>query len=243
MRAVYHVGVESCIRISNRTCSRATPPPAGPHHSTLLHSACRHGQTAVALLLLDRGFHAQIPPHLWRNFKGRDPFLEACCGVAGQQKVCVWGVTASILWSPIVVRYHRLTDPYQPIFHQPPQKNQHAPFTNDRLIKRLVAHPSFHHAIDLQDSDAGRTALWFTCYGGNRKLARLLLRAGADPTLASFSPPPPEAAAAPTRSCLLGSGGGNGKARELDATAGSTPVEVLRRRHRARGFIRLVEVR
>ena len=102
---------------------------------------------------------------------------------------------------------------------------------NDRLIKRLLAHhPSFHHALDLQDTD-GRTALWFCCFIGNHKLTRLLLRAGADPTLASFPPAPPTG--------LMGPGAGA----VSDETTGTTPVEVLRRRRRARGFIRMVEVR
>lgn len=64
-----------------------TPTPASnptPKYSTLLHSACRHGHLSVVTLLLERGFHAQVPSHLWRNHKGRDPFLEA---VVGQQKV------------------------------------------------------------------------------------------------------------------------------------------------------------
>jgi ankyrin repeat protein len=113
-------------------------------------------------------------------------------------------------------------------------KSQNYPFMNDRLIKRLLlACPSFHHALDLQDAD-GRTALWFTCYIGNYKLTRLLLRAGADPTLASF---PLEGSTSPVGG-VIGPGTG-----PVDETAGTTPVEVLRRRRRARGFIRMVEVR
>lgn len=60
--------------------------PSTPHpHSTLLHSACRHGHRAVVSLLLARGFHVRMPPHLWRNNHGRDPFLEV---VSNLHKVC-----------------------------------------------------------------------------------------------------------------------------------------------------------
>jgi ankyrin repeat protein len=61
-------------------------------------------------------------------------------------------------------------------------------------VRYLLAHPSAAATLNRRDS-CGDTALWWACQGGRGEMVRLLLKHGADPTIAGNHGTTPMAAA------------------------------------------------
>jgi hypothetical protein len=56
-------------------------------------------------------------------------------------------------------------------------------YGHTEVVRCLLAHPSADATINQRD-DTGRTALWHVCFCGGTEIVRLLLKHGADPTIA-----------------------------------------------------------